>query len=89
MAQASSNVRHRKLACSPAAVRGPPRGGRGGAAGHHAAVVAVARHPVFTKYFLTCGDWSTRVWSEDVRTTLITSPYQPSALTAGRWSPTR
>ncbi len=64
-------------------------GGRGGAAGHHAAVVAVARHPVFTKYFLTCGDWSTRVWSEDVRTTLITSPYQPSALTAGRWSPTR
>lgn len=52
-------------------------------------MVAVARHPVFTKYFLSCGDWSARVWSEDIRTPLVVSPYQPSALTAGRWSPIR
>lgn len=44
---------------------------------------------MFTKYFLSCGDWSVRVWSEDIRTPLVVSPYQPSALTAARWSPIR
>ncbi len=30
-------------------------------AGHHGPVYAVQRNPVFSKYFLTVGDWSSKV----------------------------
>lgn len=49
----------------------------------------VMRHPTFSKYFLSVGDWTVRLWAEDLKAPVITSPYQPHELNAGRWSPTR
>ena len=34
---------------------------------HHGPVYSLERNPFFTKYFLSIGDWSTRIWCEDVR----------------------
>ena len=41
------------------------------------------------KFFLTTGDWTARLWNEDLRVPICTSPYAAAALTAARWSPTR
>jgi len=59
-------------------------------AGHHGPVYAVERNPFFPKYFLTVGDWTMRVWCEDVReSSVIWSEYHKSYLTSGCWSPSR
>ena len=34
---------------------------------HAGPVYTVKRNPFFPKYFLTVGDWTARVWCEDVR----------------------
>lgn len=47
------------------------------------------RNPFFPKYFLSLGDWTCRIWNEDLRTPLLVSRYSNSYLTAGTWSPTR
>ncbi len=57
--------------------------------GHHGAVYALSRNPFFPKFFLSVGDWTTRVWNEDLRTPIVVSPYNASYLTGGGWSPTR
>lgn len=59
------------------------------AAGHHSAIYSLCRNPFFPKFFLSVGDWTTRVWNEDLRTPVITSPYNASYLTGGAWSPSR
>jgi len=41
------------------------------------------------KFFLTTGDWTARLWNEDLRAPICTLPYAAAALTAARWSPTR
>jgi len=41
------------------------------------------------KYFMTVGDWTARVWMEDLKSPLMTTPYDGSYLTGGCWSPTR
>ncbi|KAL6779670.1 DIC2 [Auxenochlorella protothecoides x Auxenochlorella symbiontica] len=58
-------------------------------AGHHGHITALQRHPAFPKFFLSCGDWSARVWSEDVGHAVMATPYAPGYVTAGAWSPTR
>ena len=58
-------------------------------AGHHGPVLGVHRHPLFPNYFLSVGDWCTKLWSEDLRTPVVEGPYQASYLTTARWSPTR
>ncbi|KAL4452039.1 hypothetical protein ABPG75_007701 [Micractinium tetrahymenae] len=58
-------------------------------AGHHSAIYALSRSPFFPKFFLSVGDWTTRVWNEDLRTPIITSPYNAAHLTGGTWSPSR
>ena len=57
--------------------------------GHHSAVYALSRNPFFPKFFLSVGDWTTRVWNEDLRSPIVVSPYNTSYLTGGGWSPTR
>ncbi|KFM24582.1 Dynein, 70 kDa intermediate chain, flagellar outer arm [Auxenochlorella protothecoides] len=57
--------------------------------GHHGHITALQRHPAFPKFFLSCGDWSARVWSEDVGHAVMATPYAPGYVTAGAWSPTR
>ena len=47
------------------------------------------RNPFHVKYFLTVGDWTCRMWMEELKGPLITSPYSPSYISAAAWSPTR
>jgi len=56
---------------------------------HLGAVKSVHRNPAHPKFFLTVGDWSARVWSEDVKTPLMSTKYHEAYLTSGQWSPTR
>ncbi|XP_075225789.1 dynein axonemal intermediate chain 2-like [Lycorma delicatula] len=57
---------------------------------HHGPVIALERNPAFVKNFLTVGDWTARIWSEDCKeSAIIWTSYHKSLLTAGSWSPTR
>lgn len=56
---------------------------------HHGPVYSIHRNPTHNKFFLSIGDWSTKIWSEDIKTPIITSKYHDSYLTGGSWSPTR
>jgi len=57
--------------------------------GHHGPVYSVQRNPFFPKFFLTIGDWTARVWMEDIKTSIMTTKYHDDYLTAGCWSPSR
>lgn len=57
--------------------------------GHHGPVYALQHNPFFPKYFLTVGDWTAKIWSEEQRTPIMTTKYHMSYLTDGAWSPTR
>lgn len=56
---------------------------------HHGPVYSVKRNPFISKYFLTVGDWSARVFAEDSKSPIITSSYHSAMLQTGCWSPTR
>ena len=56
---------------------------------HHSAITSIERNPTHSKYFMTVGDWTARIWSEDLKTPIMTTKYHSSYLTAGCWSPTR
>jgi dynein intermediate chain 2 len=56
---------------------------------HHGPVNAIARNPGNMKYFMTVGDWTARIWFEDLKSPLMTTPFDGSYLTSGCWSPTR
>lgn len=57
--------------------------------GHVGPVYSVKRSPFFQKIFLTVGDWTARLWSEDLRVPIMTTKNHRSYLMAGCWSPTR
>lgn len=50
---------------------------------------ALSRSPFFPKFFLSVGDWTARVWNEDLRTPVVATPYHAAHLTGGGWSPSR
>ncbi|KAJ8687887.1 hypothetical protein QAD02_023682 [Eretmocerus hayati] len=57
---------------------------------HHGPVISVTRNPNFVKNFLTVGDWTARVWSEDCReSSIVWTPGHEVLLTNGAWSETR
>jgi len=56
---------------------------------HHGAIYSIERNPFHPKYFMTVGDWTARVWTEDLKSPIMTTKYHQSYLTAGCWSPTR
>lgn len=60
-----------------------------GSGKHSGPIPSIQRNPTHTKYFMTVGDWTARVWSEDLKTPIITSRYHTASLTSGCWSPTR
>lgn len=62
---------------------------KGGHGRHYGPVYSVKRNPFHVKYFLTVGDWTCRMWMEELKGPLITSPYSPSYISAAAWSPTR
>eukprot|EP00899_Mesostigma_viride_P004738 jgi/Mesvir1/14265/Mv09698-RA.1 len=57
--------------------------------GHHGPVYALERHPFYPKYFMSIGDWTARIWMEDIRSPIMMTKYHNSYLTGGCWSPTR
>jgi dynein intermediate chain 2 len=62
---------------------------RGGYGRHFGPVYSVKRNPFHTKFFLTVGDWCTKMWMEELKGPLLQTPYYPSFLSAASWSPTR
>ncbi|CAG4982935.1 unnamed protein product [Colias eurytheme] len=57
---------------------------------HTGPVRAVHRSPCTLRMFITCGDWSVRIWSEEVRTApiIVTRPYRYQ-VTDVAWAPLR
>jgi len=41
--------------------------------GHHGPIYALQRHPMFSKNFLTVGDWTARIWNDDLKTPIVSS----------------
>merc|ERR1719262_1647143 len=62
---------------------------RGGYGRHFGPVYAVKRNPFHPKFFMTVGDWCTKMWMEELKGPLLQTPYYPSFLSAASWSPTR
>ena len=56
---------------------------------HHGPVYSIQRNPIHNKFFLSVGDWTAKIWSEDLKTPIITTKYHENYLTGGCWSPTR
>ena len=56
---------------------------------HHGPIYAIERNPTHNKFFMTVGDWTARIWVEDLKTPIMTTKYHSSYLTSGCWSPTR
>lgn len=56
---------------------------------HHGPIYSIQRNPANAKCFITVGDWTARIWMEDLKTPIMTTKYHSSYLTAGCWSPTR
>ncbi|XP_040438039.1 LOW QUALITY PROTEIN: dynein intermediate chain 2, axonemal [Falco naumanni] len=55
--------------------------------GHHGPVYALARNPFYPKVFLTVGDWTARIWSEEAKeSSIMSTKYHLSYLTDGCWS---
>eukprot|EP00397_Hematodinium_sp_SG-2012_P036277 GEMP01039144.1.p1 GENE.GEMP01039144.1~~GEMP01039144.1.p1 ORF type:complete len:503 (+),score=82.70 GEMP01039144.1:336-1844(+) len=62
---------------------------KGGHGRHFGPIYACKRNPFHPKFFLTVGDWSGRLWMEELKGPLITTPFVPTYLSAAAWSPTR
>jgi dynein intermediate chain 2 len=56
---------------------------------HHGPIYSIQRNLANSKCFLTVGDWTARIWMEDLKTPIMTTKYHSSYLTAGCWSPIR
>lgn len=57
---------------------------------HIGPVLTIQRSPQFVKNFLTIGDWTARIWSEDCKESAIMwTKYHRALLTDGAWSPMR
>lgn len=57
---------------------------------HLGPVLALQRNPGFVKNFLTIGDWTAKIWSEDCKeSSIMWTSFHKAQLTHGAWSPTR
>jgi len=57
--------------------------------GHCGPVYGLQRNPFFPKYFLTVGDWTVRLWNEELRAPIMTSKFFSNYVLDAAWSPTR
>jgi len=57
--------------------------------GHHGPIYALQRNPFNPKYFLSIGDWTAKIWNEDMSNPIITTAYDTTYLTDGCWSNSR
>lgn len=56
---------------------------------HHGPVYSLWRNPDHPKYFLSVGDWSAKIWSEEQYSPIMQTRYHQAYLTSGCWSKTR
>lgn len=63
-------------------------GFNGGTGKHHGPVYALTRNSQ-VKYFLSVGDWSAKIWSEELFSPIMQTRYHSAYLTDGCWSQTR
>lgn len=56
---------------------------------HFGPVYSVQRNPTHNKFFMSIGDWTAKIWAEDLKSPIITTKYHSNYLTGGCWSPTR
>ena len=40
---------------------------------HHGPIYAIQRNPTHNKFFMTVGDWTARIWTEDLKTPIMTT----------------
>jgi len=57
--------------------------------GHCGPVYGLQRNSFFPKYFLTVGDWTVRMWNEELRAPIMSSKYFRNYVMDASWSPTR
>ncbi|GKT15502.1 Dynein axonemal intermediate chain 2 [Aduncisulcus paluster] len=57
--------------------------------GQHGAISSLYRSPFYPKFFLTSGDWSVRLFHEEVGTPILASKYAESRVVDCNWSPVR
>ncbi|XP_069511224.1 dynein axonemal intermediate chain 2 isoform X2 [Ambystoma mexicanum] len=58
--------------------------------GHHGPIYGLQRNPFFPKTFLTVGDWTARLWSEDSRdSSIMWTKYHLAYISDGGWSTVR
>lgn len=57
--------------------------------GHHGPVYSVMRNTFFAKFFLTVGDWTARVWCDEIKTPMFMTFYHKAYLTSGSWHAVR
>jgi dynein intermediate chain 2 len=56
---------------------------------HHGPVYSLWRNPGHSKYFLSVGDWSAKIWSDELVQPIMQTRYHSAYLTDGYWSPQR
>lgn len=57
--------------------------------GHHGPVKCITRSPFFAKYFMTCGDWSVKLWADDIKTPILSTSYSRGTVNGACFSSTR
>jgi len=57
--------------------------------GHCGPVYGVQRNFFYPKFFVTVGDWTVRLWNEDLRAPIMSSKYFNHYMMDTCWSPTR
>jgi len=57
--------------------------------GHCGPVYGVERNAFFPKYYVTAGDWTVRMWNEELRAPIMSSKYFKNYVMDAGWSPTR
>nr|CAG4717438.1 unnamed protein product [Naegleria fowleri] len=57
---------------------------------HHGPIYSIQRNPFLQKYFMTVGDWTIKIWNEDISNDpIISTRYDDSYITSCQWSPSR
>ena len=54
---------------------------------HLGPIVGMQRNPTYFKFILTVGDWTARIWTEDLRSPILISKYFPAYLNDCAWTP--
>ena len=62
---------------------------KGGSGKHAGPVYSCKRNPMHAKCFLSVGDWSVKIWLDELKVPLTQTRPSPALLTVGGWSPTR